>query len=286
MKWMIIGFFAAELLATLWYIRSGWPVRTKSSFYVKILAASIFLVYGILLAVLIGRGVNVSFLQDADTNELSAAANTFVQFPNGTLASRAVHLVIAALVYGWLGDFLLGLAHQIGDNVTDTQYEKDVDYKDQLKNKKTAVNAIGVLSFLLGHLLYAVAFGRAIAGYQVGMHWWSVLLFLAPIAVYVFIGVSLKLGNHMVPLGAYFVALSVMFGLSMTLGISMLSASVPFGLCLITGSLFFAFADLGLALESYGGEKFNNLGLRATRQIAYFMGQMLLATTILFFYTV
>lgn len=285
MKWFIIGFFLAELIATVWYIRSGWPVRTKSSFYVKILAASIFTVYGILLAVLIGRGVNVSFLHNAGTNELSAAANTFVQFPNGTLTSRVVHLIIAALVYGWLGDFLLGLAHQIGDGA-DTAEEKDVDYKDQLKNKKTAVNALGVLSFFLGHVLYAVAFGRALVGYQVGFHWWSILLFLLPLAVYLFIGVKLKLGNHMAPLGAYFVALSAMFGLSMTLGICLIHTSAPFAACLITGSLFFAIADLGLSLESYGGEKFQNFALRAVRQVAYFMGQMLLATTILFFYIV
>ncbi len=285
MRLLLIAFWIAEMAALAVYIRSCWPTRTRASFFIKILCASIFLIYGITLAVLVGRGVNVSFLQDTDTAELSAAANTFVQFPAGGLTSRVVHLIIAALAYGFLGDVLLGLAHQIKEGKESAE-EKDVELKSQLKNKKTAINGLGVLSFIPGHVLYCVAFGRALAGYEFGLRWWSVLLFLLPMAVYLFMGVRLQLGKHLVPLGVYFLAVSAMFGLSMTLGVQLWPVSRMFSLCLMIGSLFFTVSDLGLSLESYGGERFRSFGLRVARQIAYFTAQMAMATNILYFYTV
>lgn len=270
MKLLILAFWVAELLVLAWYIKSCWPVRTRRSLYVKMLCASVFLAYGITLAALIRSGVNVSFA-GPNNAELSAGANTFVQFPAGTSTTRVVHLILWALGYGWLGDLFLGLSHQVGDG------------KD---GKKTAMNALGVLAFLLGHVLYTVGFGRAIYGYEFGLHWWSILFYLLPVAVYLCIGLGLKLGNHLVPLGVYFLAVGAMFGTAMTLGLSLWSLSHVFSLCLCAGSLFFALGDLLLSLETYGGDRFKKLGLRITRQVAYFTGQMLLATTILFFYTV
>lgn len=284
MKLLILAFWVVELLVLAWYIKSCWPVRTRRSFPVKVLCASVFLAYGITLAALIRSGVNVSFA-GPNTAELSAGANTFVQFPAGTSTTRVVHLILWALGYGWLGDVFLGLAHQVSapKNVED---EKNTDYKDQLKNKKTALNALGVLAFILGHALYCVAFGRAIYGYEFGLHWWSILFYLLPVAAYLCIGLGLKLGKHLVPLGVYFLAVGAMFGTAMTLGVSLWSLSHVFCLSLCAGSLFFAVSDLLLSLETYGGDRFKKFGLRVTRQVAYFTGQMLLATTILFFYTV
>ena len=283
MRMLLIAFWIAEMAALAVYIRSCWPTRTRASFFIKILCASIFLTYGITLAVLVGRGVNVSFLQDTDTAELSAAANTFLQFPGGGLTSRVVHLIIAALAYGFLGDIL---AHQIGGS-KETAEEKDVELKAQLKsNKKTAINGLGVLCFILGHVLYCVAFGRALAGYEFSLRWWSVLFFLLPMVVYLFMGIQLKLGKHLIPLAVYFLTVSAMFGLSMTLGIQMWPVSRMFSLCLMIGSLFFTVSDLGLSLETYGGERFRSAGLRVARQVAYFTGQMAMATNILYFYTV
>ena len=283
MRFLIIAFWVAELAVLAMYIRSCWPERTRRSFYIKILCSTIFLAYGITLAALIRSGVNVAFAGTGDS-ELSAAANTFLQFTNGTPTTRVVHLIIAALAYGWIGDFCLGLAHQIGTG-TDLADEKDLDLRAQATNRKTAANALGVLAFLLGHALYCVAFGRAIAGYEFGMHPWSILLFALPLLAYVIIAVKLKLGKHSVPLGVYYVAISAMFGLAMTLGIELWNVNRVFSLCLMGGSLLFALGDLGLSLETYGGETFKKFSLRAPRQVAYFTAQMLLATTILFFYT-
>ena len=98
--------------------------------------------------------------------------------------------------------------------------------------------------------------------------------------------VKLDLGKHAVPVGIYFVVLAAMLGLAMTLGIQLWHLHRLFGLCLMAGSALFVLADIGLALETYGGDRFHKLGLRITRQIAYFFGQMSLATTILYFYTV
>lgn len=284
MKILILAFWLAELLFLGIYIRTCWPVRTRTSFYVKLICASIFLAYGITLAALIRSGANISFT-DPNSSELSAAAHTFVQFPNGAPTARVVHLILWALLYGWIGDFFLGLAHQIGDD-KESPEEKNVDYKDQLKNKKTAVNALGVLAFILGHILYCVAFGRGIAGYEFGLHWWSALLFLLPFLCYLAVGLGLKLGKHLAPLGFYFLAVGAMFGTALTLGIELWSVNRLFSGCLMTGAIFFFLSDLLLSLESYGGEKFKKFGLRVTRQIAYFTGQMFLASNILFFYSV
>ena len=284
MKLLILAFWLAELIFLAIYIRSCWPTRTRASFSIKIVCATIFLSYGITLAALIRHGVTVSALH-TDTTELSAAAHTFVQFPNGRSTTRVVHLIIAALAYGWIGDFFLGLAHQIPDGASSAE-EKDVDYKTQLTNKKTAANALGVLSFILGHGLYCVAFTRGLAGYEIGLPWWSVFFFLLPLALYLVIGLRLKLGKHLVPLGVYYLAGGAMFGTAVTLGISLWSASHWFSFCLILGGSFFMLSDLLLSLETYGGERWQKFGLRVVRQIAYFTGQMLLATTILFFYTV
>ncbi|MBQ8925742.1 MAG: hypothetical protein IJ051_05700, partial [Clostridia bacterium] len=90
----------------------------------------------------------------------------------------------------------------------------------------------------------------------------------------------------LVPAGFYFLSLGVMFAMSMTLGIQLWHIHKLFSACLMAGSVLFTFSDIALALETYGGEKFLKLGLRVTRQIAYFSSQMLLATTILYFYTV
>lgn len=285
MRILILAFWAAELVALAVYIRSCWPHRTRASFFIKLVCSGIFLAYGITLAVLVKRGVNVSFLHDLDTSELSAGAGTFMQFPTGGLTARVVHLIIAALAYGFIGDFFLGLAHQIGRSV-DPQGEADDELRAQVKNRKTAANALGVLSFILGHVLYCVAFGRALYGYELYIRWWSVLLLLLPLIVYLFMGLQLKLGKQLLPLGIYFLAVSIMFAMAMTLGIQLWPYSRLFSICLMAGGLFFVAADLGLAVESYGGERWKRFPLRAARQVEYFTGQMLLATTILFFYTV
>lgn len=284
MRFLIIAFWAVELVALAFYMKSCWPVRTRGSFYWKVLLSTVFVAYGITLAALIQNGINVSFAGVNAGGELSAGANTFLEFEGGGLTARVVHLIVAALAYGWLGDFFLGLAHQVKG--ASSAEQKNTAILEQLSDRKTAFNALGVLAFILGHGLYCVAFGRAIHGYQFALHWWSALFFLLPFLVYAVMGARLKLGKHLVPLAVYFAAVGAMFGLSMTLGIQLWHVHVPFSLCLMLGSLLFVLSDLGLALETYGGEKFHKFALRAPRQIAYFVAQMLLATTILYFYTV
>ncbi len=284
MKIFIIAFWLAELIGLVFYIKSCWPTRTRKSMYLKILVSTIFLVYGILLSVFIRYGYNVSFAGLSGGAEQSAAANTFFEFTGGGLTVRVVHLMIAGLAYGWLGDLFLGLAHQVKG--APSSESKNEDLHTQLKTKKAAFNGLGVLAFLLGHVLYCVAFGRAIYGYEFSLHWWSIAFFLLPFIGYAYIGIHFNLRKHLVPLFVYFAALSAMFGLAMTLGIQLWAVYKPFAICLIAGSLLFALSDLGLSLETYGGEKFKKFALRAPRQVAYFVGQMLLATTILYFYTV
>ncbi len=283
MRVLIIAFWVLELVALALYIRASWPERTRRGFYLKLICSTVFLAYGITLAVLIRYGINVSFA-GSNTGELSAGANTFLEFAGGGLTDRVVQLVIAALAYGWLGDFFLGYAHRAGTPADPDL--KDADILEQLADKKTAANGLGVLAFILGNALYCVAFGRAIYGYEFSIHPWSAVFFALPILVYALMAFKLDLGKHAVPVGIYFVVLAAMLGLAMTLGIQLLHLHRLFGLCLMAGSALFVLADIGLALETYGGDRFHKLGLRITRQIAYFFGQMSLATTILYFYTV
>ncbi|MBQ8926202.1 MAG: hypothetical protein IJ051_08105 [Clostridia bacterium] len=283
MQVLIIAFWVLELLAVLLYIKSCWPERTRKSFYVKLACSSIFMVYAIMLAVLIRYGINVSFA-GSNAGELSAGANTFLEFYGGGLTDRVVHLVLAALAYGWIGDQFLSYAH-----VLELEPSKEVAESvtpEQMTGRKNASNALGILSFFLGNILYCVAFGRAMYGYEAGIHWWSVLFLLVPLLMYVLMAVRMDLGKRLVPAGFYFLSLGVMFAMSMTLGIQLWHIHKLFSACLMVGSVLFTFSDIALALETYGGEKFLKLGLRVTRQIAYFFGQMCLATTILYFYTV
>ena len=226
MRVLIIAFWVLELVALAVYIRFSWPERTRKGFFLKLICSTVFLAYGITLAVLIRYGINVSFA-GSNTGELSAGANTFLEFTGGGLTDRVVQLIIAAL-----------------------------------------------------------AFGRAIYGYEFSLHGWSAIFFALPILVFALLAVKLEFGKHLVPVGIYFVALAAMLGLAMTLGIQLWPLHRLFGVCLMVGSGLFAVANIGLALESYGGDRFHKLGLRVTRQIAYFFGQMSLATTILYFYTV
>ena len=284
MRVLIIAFWVLELVALAVYVRFSWPERTRKGFYLKLLCSTVFLAYGITLAVLIRYGINVSFA-GSNTGELSAGANTFLEFTGGGLTDRAVQLIIAALAYGWLGDLFLGYAHRAG-TPADPDLKDDATLLEQLADKKTAANTLGILAFILGNGLYCVAFGRAIYGYEFAIHGWSVIFFALPILVFALLAVKLDFGKHIVPVGIYFVALAAMLGLAMTLGIQLWPLHRLFGLCLMVGSGLFTVANIGLALESYGGDRFHKLGLRVGRESAYFFGQMSLATTILYFYTV
>ena len=196
MRVLIIAFWVLELVALAVYVRFSWPERTRKGFYLKLLCSTVFLAYGITLAVLIRYGINVSFA-GSNTGELSAGANTFLEFTGGGLTDRAVQLIIAALAYGWLGDLFLGYAHRAG-TPADPDLKDDATLLEQLADKKTAANTLGILAFILGNGLYCVAFGRAIYGYEFAIHGWSVIFFALPILVFALLAVKLDFGKHIV----------------------------------------------------------------------------------------
>ena len=134
MRVLIIAFWVLELVALAVYVRFSWPERTRKGFYLKLLCSTVFLAYGITLAVLIRYGINVSFA-GSNTGELSAGANTFLEFTGGGLTDRAVQLIIAALAYGWLGDLFLGYAHRAG-TPADPDLKDDATLLEQLADKK------------------------------------------------------------------------------------------------------------------------------------------------------
>ena len=89
MRVLIIAFWVLELVALALYIHASWPERTRRGFYLKLICSTVFLAYGITLAVLIRYGINVSFA-GSNTGELSAGANTFLEFTGGGLTDRVV----------------------------------------------------------------------------------------------------------------------------------------------------------------------------------------------------
>lgn len=256
MTTLLLIFWVSEIVALASYIYSCWPVRTRVSLFIKMMCSSIFVAYGITLSKVIRGGSGI--------------------------ADSVILLILWALIFGWIGDLLLGLSHQVKSNQS-TIEEKDRNLLAQFKNRGILANALGILAFLTGHVLYCVAFLKALQSFGIPLKWYTFLCFALPFILYAILGVTLKLGKHLIPLGVYFVFVSLMFGLSTTLGIGLWNVSHLFALCLMLGSCFFSLSDLGLSLETYGGERFNHLGLRVFRQIAYFTGQMLLASTVLFF---
>ncbi len=187
-------------------------------------------------------------------------------FWSGNFSVYAKYMLIG-LVLGALGDMFLHL-------ITDKQI----------------VFGIGLLSFLVGHIFYIIAFGKALTSQlpQVNVFDWkailAVVVIVALLAVYA-VKTKMKMGIATVPVALYAVVISFMLVTAFRLCGHFFYEGFDNDVAIICtvgiGAIMFVLSDFTLALNLFGGQE-KNRPLKIFNIATYFLGQVLLATSILF----
>lgn len=227
---------ALEFLFVPLYLKAVKPGRSRKTLVLKMTCAALFLCCGILSALI-----------------------------SGSLTSFS-KLILAGLVFGWVGDFFLHVS------------------------EKSICLLTGLISFLTGHLLYIGAFSNAISGYFPDASFFDTvetavfIIFFAAVTVFAF-RKRRTLDRAFVPVTLYGAILVLMFVKACSLCIRLLSV---YGfekaiICVIVlfGVTLFVISDVFLAVKVFFGKKESHL-LTSLNIITYFAAQHLLALTILY----
>ncbi len=175
--------------------------------------------------------------------------------------------MLIGLIFGAIGDLFLHL-------ITDKQI----------------VFGIGLLSFLVGHIFYIVAFGVALKDQlpQANVFDWrailAVLIIFVCLVIYA-VKTKMKFGIAAVPVALYALTISMMLITAVQIcgrffleGFDNDIATI----CTIgIGAILFVLSDGSLAVLLFGGKE-KNRPLKIFNIATYFAGQVLLATSILF----
>ncbi len=159
--------------------------------------------------------------------------------------------VVAALVFGMVGDLLLV-------------------YED-----KSLFFVLGLVSFLIGQIIYGVTFLRF-----VGFMWIDVVLYavLVAAAIFAYTRVKLDLGKMKVPVLAYLLIIMFMFVMALSSiykgGFNTLTSAF-----ISAGAVLFLASDVVLAFFLF--QKNSPKPLRAINLSLYYGAQMLLALSVL-----
>ncbi len=239
---IIVAFWAAECLAFPIFIKAQWPLKCVKSFVWKMISATLFVGYGVYL--------------------MFAAGNSDVTF--------AKYMVIG-LALGWLGDLLLHL----------TALKKDPG------KVFTAVSFVtGLVAFLVGHIFYVLAYIDALKGLG---KWNSgtikaVIIIVAVMLVGFVVAqliVKLKLGIAVIPVALYAATISTMLACAVMLAVNTFSVAPEFAFIVAIGAVFFVISDGTLVFCLFGSDKAKeSYPLKIVNLTTYFIGQMLLASTI------
>ena len=187
-------------------------------------------------------------------------------FLAGNITRYAV-LMLVALCFGWVGDYFL-----------------------HAKSSQTYF-IIGALSFLIGHIIFIVAYLHALKAYGAVrvLELWHVIGMIAVLGIAIAIGLKMRIKFTPAALKygilVYAVALTFMFLKASELGYRAFAASgsvLPL-LVLAFGSLFFLLSDSSLGVILFCGQK-DNRPLKVFNIATYFAGQVLLASSILFIF--
>ncbi len=180
--------------------------------------------------------------------------------------SEFAQTMMLGLILGWIGDYFL-------------HSERNVFF------------GIGFMSFMAGHIVYIIAYVRALNTFEGYSHFnvfeIAAIVILLSISVYVFKRFKLQFSMKLLEFGvyAYTVILCTMFIKATSLGINYALSGEAYGvfavLVLSFGSLFFLLSDATIGVLMFGGQN-KNRPLKAFNIITYFAGQMLLASSILF----
>ncbi len=194
--------------------------------------------------------VMVGFLSVKITGNTSIFANT----------------MMVGLILGWIGDFFL---HSDGH----------------------VFFGIGFTSFLAGHIVYIKGYATALNSFKDYNHINIIeivsLVILVSIAMWLFNRFNLKFSSKLLKLAVivYTLILVTMFIKATSLGVNYMLSGGENGvaalLVLSLGSLFFLLSDATIGILMFGGQK-KNRPLKIFNIVTYFVGQMLLASSILF----
>lgn len=226
------------------YDKAYWPEPTKKSLAFKMIAATAFVGIGI-LGMLITEN-----------------------------SSQYANLMISGLCLGWFGDLFMHIPHPPG-------------------KPRMSVVYIGAAGFLVGHIFYVMAFVKATASLTPNYSFFAITEVIVFFVLFMAFALMLKpvfkfQFNNLfmqVALYIYSMFLLVMLIKSCGFGITYYTSGSENGLLgmiiLLVGGVLFFISDLTLGIRLLGVGK-GNRTIKTVSLYAYFIAQLLLATSILF----
>lgn len=175
--------------------------------------------------------------------------------------------ILIGLILGMVGDIFLHL-------LTDNQL----------------ILGIGLISFLIGHIFYIIAYKKALDYYKPGakvFDWRAIIAILIIVISCVIYAImkDMKLGIAAVPVLLYAVMISIMLVTAFQLGGRVFLEGYDNDvaiLCTVSlGSLLFIMSDATLALLLFGGQE-KNRPLKIFNIITYYVGQILIGSSMMF----
>lgn len=182
--------------------------------------------------------------------------------------SKYAITMLAGFVFGWIGDYFL---HAKPSN---------------------AYFLTGFISFLIGHIIYIVAFVKATPVIAPDYKLFNGVEIAVIIGIVTFLMVAgelikIKYSPLIVKMGViiYLLAINSMLVRASVLGYSYYKNGAEFGivalLLLSIGATAFLLSDITLGIIIFGGRK-KNYPLKIFNIITYFWGQVMLASSVLF----
>lgn len=182
--------------------------------------------------------------------------------------SRYALTMLAGFIFGWIGDYFL---HAKPSN---------------------AYFVTGFISFLIGHIIYIVAFVKATPVIAPGYEQFNgveiaVIIGIVTLLMVAAEVVKVKFSPSVVKVGViiYLLAINSMVVRAAVLGYSYYKTGAEFGivalLLLGIGATAFLLSDITLGIIIFGGRK-KNYPIKIFNIITYFWGQVMLASSILF----
>lgn len=182
--------------------------------------------------------------------------------------SRYALTMLVGFVFGWIGDYFL---HAKPSN---------------------AYFLTGFISFLIGHIIYIVAFVKATPVIAPGYEQFNgveiaVIIGIVTLLMVAAEVVKVKFSPSVVKVGViiYLLAINSMVVRAAVLGYSYYKTGAEFGivalLLLGIGATAFLLSDITLGIIIFGGRK-KNYPIKIFNIITYFWGQVMLASSILF----